>query len=98
LSSNHTIKDRIIELIDCSTEAHRKFSQFEEITGIKRQTWQNLATKKQRANEDMLEAIAKIWPQYAYWIMTGKTDTKSGHTSPILERIARELEKVKKAS
>jgi len=97
VSSNYTIKDRIIELIEYSTEPHRKFSQFEEITGVKRQTWQNLATNKQRANEDMLEAIAKNWPQYAYWVMTGNTDEKNGHTSPILERIARDLKKVKKA-
>lgn len=97
MSSSYTITDRIIELIECSTEPHRKFSQFEEITGIKRQTWQNLTNKKQRANEDMLEAIAKSWPQYSYWVMTGNTDEKHGHTSPTLERIARDLKKVKKA-
>jgi hypothetical protein len=82
----YTISDRILELIEHTTSAHRKFTQFEELTGIKRQTWQNLANKKQRANEDMLETIGNRWPQYSYWIMTGETDGKR-HTSPIIEKI-----------
>ncbi len=91
MSNTYTITDRIIELIDCSTDPQRKFSEFEEITGIKRQTWQNVANKRQKANEDLLEVIGRIWPQYAYWLMTGNTDEKNGHTSPVLERIARDL-------
>lgn len=96
MSSNYTIKDRVVELIEHTTDAHKKFAQFEELTGIKRQTWQNLSNGRQRANEEMLEAIGAKWPQYAYWIMTGKTDEKCGHTSPILERIQRDLKKAKK--
>jgi Fe-S-cluster formation regulator IscX/YfhJ len=84
--NKYTIKDRILELIEHTTHPHRKFAEFEEMTGIKKQTWQNLANDKQRANEDMLEAIGNRWPQYSFWIMTGKTDEKNNHTSPILEQ------------
>ncbi len=90
------MRERIEELIEAVTEAHRKFKHFEELTGVSAKIWKNLSQGRQRANEDMIEAIGKKWPQYAYWLVTGKTDEKHGHTSPILERIQRDLKKAGK--
>jgi len=98
MSSEYTIENRITELIEYTVDPQKKFTEFEEITGIKKQTWANITHGKQRANSDTLEAIGKKWPQYAYWIMTGETDEKNGHTSPILEKIQRDLKRAKKAS
>lgn len=91
------MKDRIVEIIEHVTDPHRKFKQFEELTGIGARKWQNLAQGKQRANDEMLEAIGKAFPQYAYWLVTGKTDEEHGHTSPILDRIRMDLQRAGRA-
>lgn len=85
------MRERILEIIDAVTEPHRKFRHFEELTGIKAQKWQNFGQGKQRANDEMIEAIGQAFPKYAYWLVTGKTDEEHGHTSPVLERIQRDL-------
>ena len=87
------MRERILEIIDAVTSGHRKFKHFEELTGIKAQKWQNLGQGKQRANDEMIEAIGRAFPQYAYWMVTGKTDEKNGHTSPVVERIQEDLRK-----
>lgn len=87
------MKERILEIIERETQSHRKFKHFEEITGIGASKWQSLCQGKQRANEEMIEAIGNRWPQYAYWLVTGKTDEEHGHTSPILERIREDLKR-----
>lgn len=92
------MKDRIVEIIEWETESYRKFKHFEELTGISARKWQNLAQGKQRANEEMIEAIGNRWPQYAYWLVTGKVDDARNHTSPILERIAEDMRKAGKAA
>jgi len=45
----------------------------ERHTGIKSTIWANVRNGKSRVNEDHLEAINKMWPQYSYWITTGQT-------------------------
>lgn len=91
------MRERIAELINQVAEPHRKFRSFEEATGIKAKTWQNIVEGKQKANHEHIEAIGNRWPEYAYWLVTGKTDEEHGHTSPILERIREDLKRVGKA-
>jgi len=91
------MKERILEIIERETDGHRKFKHFEELTGISATKWQNLGQGKQRANDEMIEAIGNRWPQYAYWLVTGKTDEEHGHTSPILERIREDLKRAGRA-
>ena len=43
-----------------------------------------------RAGDDILDPIAENWPEYAYWLMTGKTDEEHGHISPDIERLRRD--------
>lgn len=54
-------------------------------TGIKSTTWANVRLKKIRINEEHLEAIIKLFPEYAYWITTGKTMPEAGQISPEIE-------------
>lgn len=54
-------------------------------TGIKSTTWGNVRNGKSRVNEDHIEAITKLWPEYAYWICTGLTLPENGQISPELE-------------
>ncbi len=47
----------------------------------------------QRATEDLITAIGKHWPQFAYWLVTGLTDEEHGHISPEIERMRRDSKK-----
>lgn len=77
------IIDRVIELIDTLKITSKGM---EDLTGIDRYKWGNIRGKKQKINEDYLEAINQVFPQYAYWIMTGKTIPEAGQISPEIEK------------
>lgn len=65
--------------------------QFAQETGIPAKTWQNVENGLQKANEDHLQAIAQRWPEYAYWLMTGKTQPEAGNVSPELDELRKNL-------
>jgi len=73
------IRERIVELFS-------KFSlnnkDLESKTGISAHKWGNIKTGKQRANEEHIEAINEMYPEYAYWLSTGKTIPEAGQISP----------------
>lgn len=76
---------KIRERLKCLIKIYNFSPQeLEKRTGLKAHIWGNLLTSKQRVNEDHIEAIEKIWPQYIYWIITGKTLKDAGQTSPDL--------------
>lgn len=60
----------------------KKPKELEELTGVDRMAWANLKRERIRANEEHISGACKIWPQYAYWITTGKTLPEAGQTSP----------------
>lgn len=67
-------------------------TEFAKETGVPAKTWENVENGLQKANEDHLKAVAKRWPEYAYWLMTGNTIPEAGQISPDMERV--ELKKV----
>lgn len=89
------MQHRVAELIDFVADSHRRFKHMEDLTGVKAANWKNTCSTRQRVTQEMVEAIGRVWPQYAYWLVTGKTDEEHGHTSPIRDRIVRDLEKVR---
>lgn len=82
------IRERLLEVIESTGVSP---SELEEKTGIKRFTWGNLKTGKQRANEEHIEALIKLHPEYAYWITTGLTLPEAGQISPELEETRKKL-------
>lgn len=77
-------------------EKLRKFKKLsrrklEELTGITDYTWQSVEIGRQKANEDHIEALAKLWPEYKYWLVFGETMAECGQISPELEEIRRNL-------
>jgi hypothetical protein len=78
-----SIRDRLLQVIDLSGLSPR---ELEQQTGVDRYIWQNVKAKKQRVNEDHLEAVFRIWPQFAYWIATGQTMPEAGQISPDMEK------------
>ncbi|GHD43478.1 hypothetical protein SAMN05216429_102238 [Marinobacter persicus] len=77
------IRDRIIEIFDTLDLTSKKM---EELTGIDRYKWGNIRGRKQKVNEDYLEALNQVFPQLSYWIMTGKTIPEVGQISPEMEK------------
>ncbi|MFZ2404299.1 MAG: DNA-binding protein [Methylobacter sp.] len=63
----------------------------ERHTGIKSTIWANVRNGKSRVNEDHLEAVNKMWPQYTYWITTGMTLPEAGQISPEIEETRKNL-------
>lgn len=66
----------------------------ERHTGIKSTIWANVRNGKSRVNEDHLEAINKMWPEYAYWVTTGMTLPEAGQISPEMEETRKKLDQV----
>jgi transcriptional regulator with XRE-family HTH domain len=68
--------------------------ELEQITGISKYIWGNLFTGKQRVNEDHINSIIKLWPEYAYWLTTGETIPNAGQISPEVDKARENLKKV----
>lgn len=69
-------------------------TEFAEVTGVPSKTWSNIENGLQKANEDHLQAIAKHWPEYSYWLLTGNTIPEAGQISPELDEAREKLLKV----
>jgi len=73
-------------------------ADLERASGISRYKWSGLFNDRQRANEDHLEAVAKLWPEFAYWVMTGQIQPEAGNINPEIEVARKESAGAKKAS
>lgn len=67
--------------------------EFSVRAGIGATQLSNIEQKKQKAYAWHLEEIAKQWPEYAYWLMTGKILPEVGQISPELEEVREKLER-----
>jgi len=78
------IKDRVITVLKHSG---LKLPQLEQLTGISRYTWSNLKNpaKSREIKADEIEAVVKLYPQFALWIVSGNIHPECGQTSPEYE-------------
>lgn len=53
----------------------------EERTSVPAESWKKFLLGRQRATLEMLEAVCREWPEYAFWISTGLTDVEHGHVA-----------------
>lgn len=74
-----TIHERAKALIDAKTSRSSRFQELSEITGISRESWKTYWNRGTKISGDMVEALAKAWPQHAFWLTTGITDAERGH-------------------
>lgn len=54
----------------------------EKETGVRASKWRHLAANQQKATAEMIQAVARRWPCYAFWLTTGITDIANGHHAP----------------
>lgn len=77
------IHERLKTIINAETEEAGRFGWLQRKTGISRNTWQTWWDKEDAPpGGKMIEAAARMWPQYAFWLATGITDSEYGHTAP----------------
>ncbi|HBO0263697.1 TPA: XRE family transcriptional regulator [Pseudomonas aeruginosa] len=78
------IKERVITILSWSDI---RLPKLEELTGISRYTWSNLKnpSKSREIKEEEILAIAKVFPQFRWWLLTGEVMPEAGQTSPDYE-------------
>lgn len=54
-----------------------------EQTGIDKKRWANVKSGHLEMRASEVEALAEIWPEYAYWITTGEELPECGQISPL---------------
>lgn len=81
------IKDRLISLFD----SKRTSVWFEKETGIDRYRWGNIRSGKARLSDAELDAVVKLFPQYALWLASGEVAPDCGQTSPDYDEANRSL-------
>lgn len=84
------IKQRVIAILAWSDV---RLPKLEELTGISRYTWSNLKnpSKSREIKEEEILAIAKVFPQFRWWLLTGEVMPDIGQTSPEYEEANRNL-------
>lgn len=75
------IHDRFREVIRHNTSEARRFADLQALTGIPATSWNKTYNQKQKPSAEMIQAIAQLWPEYAFWLATGVTDARNGHIS-----------------
>jgi hypothetical protein len=76
-----TIGDRLKTLLISAIAERGRFKSLEQLTQIKEQHWKNWWYGQQRPYDLMIQAIARLWPEYALWIATGIDDPEQGQFS-----------------
>lgn len=89
------MRERIREVYEWSGKSKR---DLEQETGIDRTVWNNVINGRQRVNEDHLEALDKLWPQFTFWIATGRVQPEAGNISPEIERARKDSDQARMAS
>jgi hypothetical protein len=76
-----TIDERLKKLIEGVVPERGRFRVLEELTRIKEKHWKNWWYGQQRPYAIMIQAMARLWPEYAFWLVTGIDDAEYGHAS-----------------
>lgn len=62
---------------------HGFWERLAERTGVLSRRWRKVYAGEQRVTSDMLQALARLFPAYAFWLTTGITDALNGHIAPM---------------
>lgn len=81
--------DRLNLLLDLERV---KMPWLSEQTGVNAGKWHKIKRRENEMKASELEALSKVWPEYAYWLTTGLELPEAGQISPMTKR-AHELSK-----
>lgn len=85
----NTLSTRLKLLLLAETKERGRYAELEVASGIPAATWRTWWTRGGAPGGLLIEAVAKRWPQFAYWLVTGRTDVRCGHDMPALAPEAR---------
>lgn len=75
--------NRLRYIIEYKVPTKGRFGWLEEQTGIPRGTWQTFFRRSTSTpGGDMIQAVSRLFPRYAFWLASGLTDQAFGHTYP----------------
>jgi hypothetical protein len=79
---SNNLSERLLLLINIKVDAQRRFKEMEKKSGIGSDRWSAFSLGRQRPTAEMIEAAGKIWPEHAFWLLTGIEDQTYGHLEP----------------
>ena len=79
--------DRFILLIELEGI---KMPWLEERTGIEAKRWHTIKQRKVMRTSE-LDAVTELWPEYAYWLVTGNEMPEAEQISPMTRKTQRDL-------
>ncbi|MDD2770499.1 MAG: DNA-binding protein [Methylococcus sp.] len=68
-------------------------AELARLTGIPVNRWKQIRIKNVRASTEELDVCVQLWPEYAYWLITGMTQPEVGNISPEIEETRKKLAK-----
>ncbi|WP_369855028.1 hypothetical protein [Candidatus Thalassolituus haligoni] len=77
------VVDRLNLLLDLEQV---KMPWLEQQTGIKSGKWHKVKRRENEMKASELAVLGTVWPEYAYWLMTGLELPEAGQISPITKR------------
>ncbi|ASP40343.1 DNA-binding protein [Bacterioplanes sanyensis] len=60
-----------------------KMPWLQKQTGISAGRWHKVKTGQNEMRASDVDALVKVWPEYAYWLVTGEELPESGQISPM---------------
>ncbi|MDA7087673.1 hypothetical protein PH586_14880 [Pseudomonas sp. SA3-5] len=75
------IFERFKRVIQQNISENRRWVELAELTEIPATSWNKAFNGKQRPTAEMIQAVGRLWPEYAFWMITGVTDARHGHVS-----------------
>ena len=79
-----TIEDRVVLVLrELTTKGqYGCWQRLADQTDVVAARWRKVYTEQQRPTPDIIQALCRFAPQYAFWIVTGITDVEHGHKAP----------------
>lgn len=81
---SHTVDGRLRSLLQKLTGGTSGWKSLEHMTGVAAEKWRNFHRGQTKASIELIESIARVLPEYAFWLLAGITDEEHGHISPDL--------------
>ncbi|MBQ0727283.1 MAG: hypothetical protein KBT77_08035 [Thalassolituus oleivorans] len=83
---NMTPRERVKLLMN---EEDLRAPWLEKRTGIGKERWRTVKNGKAAVRADEIEELAKIYPEYGYWLATGLELPEAGQISPMTKNAQR---------
>lgn len=80
--SEPCVKSRMRLLILAKTPDKKRFEALGHLTGLSDATWRTWWRRDTAPSGVLIESIAKCWPEYAFWLVTGLDGTQVDHLKP----------------